>query len=163
MGAKGPPKQSVTRVAPSRRDPALQRVPRETRDPIVIALAMALREVAERRAIERAERRSTMTVVDGEASGRRAKITPMSTSDTPAPEPYVRRALPSATLWHDATRVLADGSAVIRCQRAPLRKPLEWRTIPPYESIEAEGCPRCLTAALQADEPSPGHAIVLGD
>ena len=40
-------------------------VPRETRDPIVIALGMALREVAERRAFERAERRSTMTVVDG--------------------------------------------------------------------------------------------------
>jgi hypothetical protein len=46
-----------------------ERVPRETRDPIVVALGMALREVAERRALERAERRRRMTVVDGGKRG----------------------------------------------------------------------------------------------
>jgi hypothetical protein len=47
-------------------------VSRGTRDPIVIALGMALREVAERRAAERLERRRTMAVVEGSKRGGRA-------------------------------------------------------------------------------------------
>jgi hypothetical protein len=44
-------------------------VPRGTRDPIVIALGMALREVAERRAAERLERPPTMAVVGAHGPG----------------------------------------------------------------------------------------------
>jgi hypothetical protein len=46
-----------------------ERVARRTRDPIVIALSMALREVAERRELERAERRRRITVVDSGTRG----------------------------------------------------------------------------------------------
>lgn len=35
------------------------------RDPIVVALGLAIREIAERRAIERLERHGKLTVVDG--------------------------------------------------------------------------------------------------
>jgi hypothetical protein len=38
---------------------------RKLRDPIVVALTLVLRDIAEQRAAERAERRRTMTVVDG--------------------------------------------------------------------------------------------------
>ena len=38
---------------------------RKVRDPIVVALALVLRDIAEQRAGAQAERRRTMTVVDG--------------------------------------------------------------------------------------------------
>ena len=41
-------------------------------DPIVTALVLALREVAERRAAERAERRGKMATLDGGKRGGRA-------------------------------------------------------------------------------------------
>jgi hypothetical protein len=44
---------------------AERRVPRGTRDPIVVALSLALREVAERRAEDQARRRATMRVIEG--------------------------------------------------------------------------------------------------
>jgi hypothetical protein len=40
-------------------------VPRETVDPIVVALRLVLRDIAEQRAAEGARRRATMTVVEG--------------------------------------------------------------------------------------------------
>lgn len=45
-------------------------VPHGTRDPIVVALGLALREIAERRAAEKSERRRSMVVVQGGKQGR---------------------------------------------------------------------------------------------
>jgi hypothetical protein len=49
-----------------------ERSARNGHDPIVVALGLALREIAERKALERAERRRTMTVVDGGKRGGQA-------------------------------------------------------------------------------------------
>jgi hypothetical protein len=35
---------------------------------------------------------------------------------------------------------------LIRCQREPLMPPIEWRSIAPEESLDAEMCPFCLGA-----------------
>lgn len=47
-------------------------VPRETPDPIAVALAFAIRRAVARRDTARAERRATMTVVDGGKATRRS-------------------------------------------------------------------------------------------
>jgi hypothetical protein len=46
--------------------------PRKPADPLVTILALAIREIAERRAAETAERRAKMTVVEGRAGGQAA-------------------------------------------------------------------------------------------
>jgi hypothetical protein len=46
-----------------------ERLPRQPRDPISVAVGLALREIAERRAAAKAERRRTMTIVEGGKRG----------------------------------------------------------------------------------------------
>ncbi len=45
---------------------------RSSRNELVLALAAAIREIAERRAAERAERRATLTLVEQRRGGRAA-------------------------------------------------------------------------------------------
>jgi hypothetical protein len=48
--------------------------------------------------------------------------------------------------WHIAVRALDAGQTMIRCQLEPLVPPIEWRSIAPEESLDAEMCPLCLGA-----------------
>jgi hypothetical protein len=60
------------------------------------------------------------------------------------PEPYVRQARAGGREWHIASRLLEDGSVMIRCQTAPLAPTLDWRTFAPEGSVDATLCPLCL-------------------
>ena len=72
-------------------------------------------------------------------------------ADAP-PEPYVREIHDAHgprsedDPWHIAVQALDTGQTMIRCQPEPLIPPIEWRSTPPEESLDAEMCPLCLDA-----------------
>jgi hypothetical protein len=76
---------------------------------------------------------------------------PISALHDAPPEPYVRaireaRARSHVHPWHIAVRLLENGQAMVRCQVDPLTPPIEWRSIPPEVSLDAEMCTPCLNS-----------------
>ncbi len=68
--------------------------------------------------------------------------------------------------WHIAVRVFSTGQAIIRCQVAPLVPPIEWRSIPPEASLDAEMCTLCLallgSARQDPESDEPVHCRQAG-